>query len=147
MSDITLYPHVQFQSRFFFHIMFYMAWWRTINKHQTYVLFLIKECYCANASFDLWMYKGAHYVFTLVIIFLGFDSRPKHVTLSLFEATNTTRHALARNLIDLLNVYGFKNKIIMYVKDEGSNLNTWTSALKFVVICEALDLKENFKGT
>lgn len=93
------------------------------------------------------MYKGTHDVFTLVIIFLGFDLRPKHVTLSLFEATNTTRHALARNLIDLLNVYGLKNKIISYVKDEGSNLNTWTSAPKFVVICEALDLKESFQGT
>jgi len=106
-----------------------MAWWRTINKHQTYVLFLIKECSCANTSLDLWTYKGTHDVFTLVINFLGFDLRPKHVTLSLFEATNTTRHALARNLIDLLNVYGLKNKKITYVKDEGSNLNTWTSAL------------------
>jgi len=98
--------------------MLYLVWWKTINKHQTYVLFLIKECYCANANFDLWMYKGAHDVFTLDIIFLGFDSRPKHVTPSLFEATNTTKHALARNLTNLLNVYGLKNKIITYVKDE-----------------------------
>jgi hypothetical protein len=127
--------------------MFYLAWWKTINKLQTYVLFLIKECYCANASFDLWMYKGAHDVFTLVIIFWGFDLKPKHVTLSLFEATNTTRHALARNMIDFLNVYGLKNKIIMYVNNEGSHLNTLTSALKSVVICESLDLKENFQGT
>jgi hypothetical protein len=39
-------------------------------------------CY---ASFDLWMYKEAHDVFTLVIIFWGFDLKPKHVTLSLCE--------------------------------------------------------------
>lgn len=54
--------------------------------------------------------------------------------LSLFEAINFTRRALARNLIDLLHIYGLKNKIIMYVKNEGSNLNALTSALKFVVI-------------
>jgi hypothetical protein len=128
-------------------MMFYLTWWRVINKLHTYVLFLIKECYCANASFDLWMYKGAHDMFTLVIIFLGFDLRPKHVTLNLFETTNATRHALTRNLIDLLNVYGLKNKIIMHVKNKGSNLNTLISALIFFVICEALDWKENFQGT
>jgi hypothetical protein len=54
---------------------------------------------------------------------------------------------LAKNLIGLLNIYGFKNKIIMYVKKEGSNLKTFTSALKFIVKCEALDLKESFQGT
>ncbi len=55
------------------------------------------------------------------------------------------RHALAINLIDLLDIYGLKNKILTYVKNEGSNLNTLTSALKFVVICEVLDLKESFQ--
>jgi hypothetical protein len=49
--------------------------------------------------------------------------------------------------IDLLDAYGLKNKIIIYVKDEGSNLNTLTNALKFVVKCETLGLKESFKAT
>jgi hypothetical protein len=35
----------------------------------------------------------------------------------------------------------------MYVKDEGSNLNTMTITLKLVVSCEVLDLEENFQGT
>jgi hypothetical protein len=34
----------------------------------------------------------------------------------------------------------------MYVKNEGSNLNTLTSALKSIVKCEALLLKESFQG-
>jgi hypothetical protein len=54
---------------------------------------------------------------------------------------------LGRNIIDLLDAYGLRNKIITYVKDEGSNLNTLTNALKFVVKCEALGLEENFQGT
>ncbi len=47
---------------------------------------------------------------------------------------------MAKNLIEFLDVYGLRNKIITYVKDEGSNLNTLTNALKFVVKCETLGL-------
>jgi hypothetical protein len=54
---------------------------------------------------------------------------------------------LARNLIELLDAYGLKNKIITYVKDESSNINTLTHVLKFVIECETLDLKKNFQGT
>jgi hypothetical protein len=33
------------------------------------------------------------------------------------------------------------------VKDEGSNLNTLTNVLKYVIKCETLGLKESFQGT
>ncbi len=46
----------------------------------------------------------------------------------------------------LLDPYGLRNKIIAYVKDEGSNLNTMTIALKFVVRCEILGLDESDHG-
>jgi hypothetical protein len=46
----------------------------------------------------------------------------------------------------LFDQYGLRNKIIVYVKDEGSNLNTMTIALKFVVKCEVLGLDEKFQG-
>jgi hypothetical protein len=54
---------------------------------------------------------------------------------------------LARNLIELLDAYGLKNKIISYVKDEGSNLNTLNNVLKSVVKCETLGLEKSFQGT
>jgi hypothetical protein len=44
----------------------------------------------------------------------------------------------------LFDQYGLRNKIIAYVKDKGSNLNTMTIALKSIVKCEALGLNENF---
>jgi hypothetical protein len=97
--------------------------------------------------FYLWMSKGAHVVFVLAIIFLGSNWKPKYVTLGLCEAAKITGQALARNLIELLDAYDLKNKIITYVKDEGSNLNTLTNALKFVVKCEILSLEENFQRT
>ncbi len=69
------------------------------------------------------------------------------MTIGLFEATKTIGQALARNLKELLDCYGLSKKIIVYVKDEGANLNSMTTILKFVVNCEGLGLKESFNGT
>jgi hypothetical protein len=51
------------------------------------------------------------------------------------------------NFNELLNSYNLKKKIIVYVKDEGANLNAMTMVLKIVVSCDVLELKENFNGT
>jgi hypothetical protein len=67
------------------------------------------------------------------------------ITIGLFEVTKIIRQVLARNLIDILDAYGLRNKIITYVKDKGSNLNSLTNPLKFVVKCETLGLEESFK--
>jgi hypothetical protein len=65
----------------------------------------------------------------------------------LFETIKTTKQTFAKNLIEFLDEYGFRNKIIAYLKDEGSNLNTLANALKFVVRCEIFCLENNFQGT
>jgi hypothetical protein len=114
---------------------------------ETYVLPLLNDYSCIITNFDLWMSKGARDVFILVIIFLGSNWKPKHVTLGLVEAVETIRHVMIRNIIELLDAYGLRNKIITYVKDEGSNVNTLINALKFVVKCETLGLDESFQGT
>jgi len=64
---------------------------------QTYLLLLLEKCHSIITSFDLWILKGVHNVFALVIIFLGFNWKPKHVTIGLFEAF-TTKQALAKRL-------------------------------------------------
>jgi len=69
------------------------------------------------------------------------------VTISLFEARETIGQVLAKSLTDVLDKYALKKKIITYVKDEGSNFNAMTSALKFIVNCESLGLEESFQGT
>ncbi len=74
---------------------------------------LLSDYNCVIANFDLWMSKGAHDVFVLIMNFLGFDWKPKHVTFGLFEAIETTGQTLARNLIELLDAYGLRNKIII----------------------------------
>jgi hypothetical protein len=52
---------------------------------ETNVLPLLNDCSCVTTSFDLWMFKGAHNVFVLVINFWGFDWKPKHVSFDLFN--------------------------------------------------------------
>jgi hypothetical protein len=58
---------------------------------QEYVLPTLKQCYFATTSFDLWMSKGAHDVFALVINFLNEKWQPQHITIRLSEANKTTR--------------------------------------------------------
>jgi hypothetical protein len=54
---------------------------------------------------------------------------------------------LAKNLIELLDAYGLRNKIVTYVKDECSNLDTLTNVLKSIVKCETLGLEKKIQGT
>ncbi len=64
--------------------------------------------------------------------------------IGLFEATKTTWKALAKSLTKLLDKYGLRGKNVVYVKDEGSNLNAMIVALKFVINCEYLRFKKSF---
>jgi hypothetical protein len=61
------------------------------------------------------MSKGAYDIFALVIKFLGVDWQPKHIAVGLLEASNTSRHALAKGLTKLLDKYDLRKKISVYV--------------------------------
>jgi hypothetical protein len=54
---------------------------------------------------------------------------------------------LAKNLIEILEKYNLKKKIIFYVKDERSNLNTMIVALKVVISYNNLSLEESYQST
>ncbi len=64
----------------------------------------------------------------------------------MFEVTKITGKTLVNNLTKLFDQYGLRNKIITYVKDEGSNLNIMTIVLKSIVKCEVFGLDENLQG-
>jgi hypothetical protein len=57
------------------------------------------------------------------------------MTIGLFKATKTIGQTLATNLIEVLNQYGLRKKIIAYVKNERSNLITMTTTLKSIMKC------------
>ncbi len=72
---------------------------------QKYVLPKLKQCYSTTSSFDLWMSKGAHNVFALVISFLNEDWQLQDITIRLFETNEATRQLMARNLTKLFDQY------------------------------------------
>jgi hypothetical protein len=114
--------------------------------NQLYVSPALAEWHSLMVSFDLCMPKGAYDVFALVINFPSNDWQPKHVTIGLFEAIETTWQALAKIWRELLDKYGLMKNIITYVKDEGFNFNAMIGALKSIVNCESFGLEESFQG-
>jgi hypothetical protein len=64
----------------------------------------------------------------------------------LFETIDTIGQALTRSLIELLDKYSLRKKIIAYVKNDGSNFNAMIIALKVVINCKSFGLEENFQG-
>jgi hypothetical protein len=58
--------------------------------------------------------------------------------------TKTIDQTLARSLTKLLDKYNLRKKIIVYVKDERSNLNAMSIALKVVANCKSFGKKDNF---
>ncbi len=46
-----------------------------------------------------------------------------------------------------MTTYELRKKIVAYVKNEKSNLNIRTVALKSTISCDVWELEENFQGT
>ncbi len=65
----------------------------------------------------------------------------------MFETTETIGQTLAKSLTKLLDKYGLRKKIIVYVKNEGTNLNVVTIALKAIVNYKSFGLEKSFHGT
>jgi len=93
------------------------------------------------------MYKTNFDMFVLMINFINDDWVPYHVIVRLFEALNTFGATLVEQMKYLLAKYELTSKIIIYVKDENTNLNTFTFAFASVVFCAPLQLVAPFTGT
>jgi hypothetical protein len=86
------------------------------------------------ATFDLWMNRGQHDTFVLVINLLFTYWKQHHVTIALFNVNDIIKHGIGKELKALLEKFFLASKFLCYVKDEG------TMVLKFVISCEALSL-------
>jgi putative flippase GtrA len=56
-----------------------------MGKENKHVLSILVDCVFIITNFDLWMSKGAHNVFALVMNFLKEDWVTKHITIGLFN--------------------------------------------------------------
>ncbi len=61
--------------------------------------------------------------------FINVSWEPCHETIGIFEVHNTTSATMANQVKLLLDSFGLFDKVIAYIKDEGSNLNTLTFTL------------------
>lgn len=113
---------------------------------EKYVLPLLNNCDTVSISFDLWMSRVGYDTFTLVVNFITREWKPSHVTIGLFEANDTRGLSLAEQVKPILEEFELTNKVIAYVKDEGSNLTTMASSLSEVVSCEPLGLTRPYAG-
>jgi hypothetical protein len=78
--------------------------------------------------------------FALVVNFINNYWHPFHVIVGVFELQNIDGVAMANQVNILLDSFGSLNKVIAYVKDKSSNLNTLTNVLKFMVFYFPLQL-------
>ena len=74
------------------------------------------------------------------------DWEPRHIIVGIFEASDTAGATLAVIVKRLLSDFHLTDKVISYVKDEGSNLRTLASALTSVVSCKPLALLQPYPG-
>jgi len=84
--------------------------------------------------------------FDIVVSFINALWEQFHVTMGIFEVHNIASVAMANQVKLLLYSFSLLDKVIAYVKDERSNLNTLTFALTFLISCFALQLTCPFVG-
>ncbi len=86
------------------------------KKRQVYVLAKLIDYIFAITRFDLWMFKGVHDVFALVINLLGFDWQPKLTTIGFLQMKKTIGQTLVNNLTKLVDQYGLETKALYVLK-------------------------------
>jgi len=114
-----------------------------------YVIYALAQCdtISITITFDLWMNRTRFDTFVFVVNFLDWDWVPCHVTISLFEVTDTSGIALAKLMKPLLTEFQLTNKVLTCVKDKGKNLATLNFALSIIVSCDVLQLQKPFSST
>jgi hypothetical protein len=79
----------------------------------TNVKLALLNCILATFTFDLWMSKGVHDIFTIVINFRSNDWETKHVTNGLFELTYTNGATMALKLQKFLDMFSLIEKLLL----------------------------------
>jgi hypothetical protein len=79
----------------------------------TNVKLALPNCILATFTFDLWMSKGVHDIFPIVINFLLNDWEAKHVTIDLFELTYTSGPTMALKLQQFLDMFSLIENLLL----------------------------------
>jgi hypothetical protein len=99
---------------------------------EQYVIPTLDSC-VTTTSFDSWMSIFEHDMFISMIDFINSLWVFCHVTMGLFETTDTSKVAMATHLKDFLSLYNLLDKLVAYVEGEGGNLSTLAQVFTLVV--------------
>lgn len=77
-----------------------------------------------TTTFDLWVSWVGFDIFALVVNYINKNWQPYHIIMGVFEVVETMRVVMAMQLKELFSQYELLDKVFVYVKDEGANLNT-----------------------
>ncbi len=83
----------------------------------------------------------------VVVNFLSTNWEFKHITIGLFEAHDMSGATMVVKLKQILENFSLTQKILAYVKDKNSNLQTCVQAFKLVVSCGDFGIVEPFDGS
>jgi hypothetical protein len=114
---------------------------KTMERH---VLPLFTKTNIVITTFDLWVSWAGFDIFVLVINYINKKWQPYHITMGIFKVPETNGVVMAMQLKKLLSQYELLDKVIMYVKDEGANLSTFTTALTIIISCVPLSLPQPY---
>ncbi len=82
-----------------------------------YVQFSLAKFLSTTCTFNLWMLKGAHNVFAMIVNFLSTNCEPKDVIIGLFKTHDMNETTMAMKLKEIFNKLGLTQKIVAYIKD------------------------------
>jgi len=71
-----------------------------------YVSSSFESCHSCIVFFNLWMFKAGMDTFVMIVHFLNAQWEPCHIIVGLFEIADTTKSAMALQVIDVLAKHG-----------------------------------------
>ncbi len=83
-----------------------------------YVQFALAKFLSTTCTFNLWMLKGAHDVFAMVVNFLSTNCEPKDVIIGLFKTHDMNGATMAMKFKKIFNKFWFTQKNVAYIKGD-----------------------------
>jgi hypothetical protein len=114
---------------------------------EEYVLPSLTTCVTISITFDLWMSTTSFDTFAMVTNFVDNNWVPQHITISLFKMPNTFGVIFSKIVKLFLVQFQLADKVLVYIKDEGNNLNTFENVFSTTIRCKLLELKKSFANT
>lgn len=114
---------------------------------EEYVLPSLTTCVTISITFDLWMSKTSFDTFAMVINFVDNNWVSRHITIGLLKTPNTFGVFFSKIGKTFLVQFQFVDKVLICVKDEGNNLNTFENVFPTTTRYKLLELEKPFINT